>query len=298
MMMPKRCSFMLSNLIKILAETKAQIAGPQLGAGKLKSDSCITGCGKVVDEATPKAAAAKTDEEALKKLQGYLVVTAIDTEGPIGPCECNCPEPCSKDESAAVTKLGEVTGSMRSLGALLEQLFEDVGKEDKKAEAAEKEKSMDSGVLHVSCGLTKQPQKCADELSALTKTTNEAMNAAWELESSKVRPAPAMDKFIRDCSDAIQSVNEAIGIAEWQLKNLTDIRGTIRSYVQGDGKKPLLCKYSCPPPPPEKPCTANETAAVDKLSGVHDAWVAADKFLTELLPPAEANGKEAPKKDK
>ncbi|KAG0512684.1 hypothetical protein BDA96_10G035000 [Sorghum bicolor] len=294
--MPKRCSVKLSNFAKTLAETKAIIAGPELAAAKLKSDSCITECAKVVDEATSKAAAAKADEEALNVLNGYLNEKVMYSEGPIGPCECNCPEPCSADESAAVKKLGEATGSMRVLVYQLRELIDsggDLDSEEKKAEAAEMEKSMDSGVLHVTCGLTKQPQKCSDELSALAKTTDEAKNAVWYPQhESVVKPPPALESVINDCRTAIEAVNQEIYSAESQLKNLAEIRAAIHSYVQGDGKKPQLCKYSCPPPPPEKPCTANETVIVDKLSGVYDAWVAADKFLTELLPPAEVKGKD------
>ncbi|CAD6341203.1 unnamed protein product [Miscanthus lutarioriparius] len=133
------------------------------------------------------------------------------------------------------------------------------------------EKSMDSGVLHDDEG---------GQHRGLV---------------SDVKPASALDLVVNDCSTAIEKVNLEIYSTEGQVKNLADIRATIHSCVQGDGKKPPLCKYSCPPPP-EKPCSANETAIVDKLSGVYNAWVATEKFLTELLPPAEVNDKEAPKK--
>jgi hypothetical protein len=193
-------------LAKSLDETKAIIAGPQLAAEKLKSDSCIMECTKVLDETTSKAIAAKADEEALKGLKGYLYDTVINNYGPIGSYECNCPEPCSVDEAAAVKKLGKATGSMRDLGNQLQDLIdsgEDNESEGKKAEAAEMEKSMDSGVLHVSCGLTKQPQKCSDELSALARTTTETKTAVWYLQhESVVKPAPALDSVIYDCSRA------------------------------------------------------------------------------------------------
>ena len=58
------------------------------------------------------------------ELKGYLYDKVIANYGPIGPCECNCPEPCLVDEAATVKKLGEATGSMRILGTQLQELFD------------------------------------------------------------------------------------------------------------------------------------------------------------------------------
>ncbi|RCV36291.1 hypothetical protein SETIT_7G307100v2 [Setaria italica] len=287
-LMPKRCSVKLSALSKSLAETKAVIAGPQLAAGKFKSDPCISGCAKVLDATTSKAAAAAAEAgggDAIFQLKEYLYPLVISNEGPIGPCECDCPEPCSADEAAAVKKLGEATNAMLAMADLLQTMSDDddqLTDEEKKAKVEPMEKSMDSGILHVSCGLTKEPQKCADELSALAKTMKEARHVAWELTSSD--PATKLSSPIADCDTAMRELGGKLDSAEATALNLADIRGAIHSYVQGDGKQPPRCKCSCPPPP-EKPCSANETAVVDSLNGVYDAWVAVEKFLTELLPP-------------
>ncbi|KAK8447135.1 hypothetical protein SEVIR_8G006900v4 [Setaria viridis] len=283
--MPKRCSLMLSALSKSLADNKAAIAGPQLAAGKFKGDPCISRCAKVLDATTSKATAA-TDAggggDALYQLKNYLVPLVIFDLYERAPCECNCPGPCSPDEAAAVNKLGEATHAMRAIVGLIHGMSSQLTDEEKKAKVEPMEKSADSGILHVSCGLTKEPQKCADELSALAKTMEEAGHVALKLTSSDA--ATKLSSPIADCQAAMRELVAKLYSAEEKAVNLAEIRGAIHSYVQGDGKQPPRCKCSCPPPP-EKPCSANETAVVDSLNGVYDAWVAVEKFLTELLPP-------------
>lgn len=49
-LLPKRCSFLVSALSKGLDKTRVVIAGPQLAAGKLKSDPCVPKCSQVVSK--------------------------------------------------------------------------------------------------------------------------------------------------------------------------------------------------------------------------------------------------------
>jgi hypothetical protein len=292
-LMPKRCSVMLSTLSKTLADTKAAIDGPQFAAGKLKSDPCISGCAKVLGEAASKASAAAAAAggggDAISQLKDYLYPLVISNDGPIGPCECTCPDEgrcSSRDEAEAVQNLGAATEAMRDMASLLDSMsFDDdqLTDEEKRAKVEPMEKSMDSGLLHVSCGLTKEPQKCVDELTALAKAMRGGRTATTE--SGLARGAPSrLTGRVSDCDLAMTNVEDKIAVAAGTVVDLAQIRDDIRSYLQGDGKEPPRCKFSCPPPP-EKPCSAKETALVDALKGVLDAWVAAEKFLTELLSP-------------
>ncbi|KAJ1274284.1 hypothetical protein BS78_05G051000 [Paspalum vaginatum] len=256
-LMPKRCSMKLVDLNITLSEATAMIA-QLISDKKLRSGTCITECDAVVETAATKVLDAVADEAALRQLKGYLEEKVHDA-----------------------SKLVDAAEAMTAMANLLKDLLDGERTKEKEAEAATMEKSLDSGILHVSCGLTKQPQKCVDELKAVVDMTGEADHQALKLQIA-VKPEPALNAFITGCTDGIMNVNEQLTAAGTAVKNLADVRALIHSYVQGDGKQPPRCKYSCPPPT-EKPCSANETAVVDKLNGVHNAWVALDKFLAEEI---------------
>ncbi|KAJ1273983.1 hypothetical protein BS78_05G028400 [Paspalum vaginatum] len=273
-LMPKRCSIKLVDLNSTLSEATALIA--QLTADKkLRSDTCITECAAVVDTAAAKVLDAVADEAALRQLKGYLEEKVINMDGPIPACSCQCPKSCSAAQVHDAGRLVGAAEAMTAMANLLKDLLEGERTKEKEALAAASEKAIGdgSGVFHASCGTTKQPQKCADVLTAVLKTAKEAYDEALAL------PKPASDDpNILICTPAIGGVIDQLESAATSVRNLAEIRVSIQSYFQ---ERP--CKFSCPPPPAKEQCSAKEAAVVHKLNGVPDACLALDKFLAEEI---------------